>query len=134
MKNTPYLALCIIWMIPTAFAFDCPAWNQAEKNLKLHNYRINKLSPIGIKRSVLYLENENRKSFNMTGLIGYRASTTFYQFVEDGHAVGGTPANKSMIILYSAKGKCLAQIGGSIEEITSILDGTAERLSESIAH
>jgi hypothetical protein len=111
----------------------CPSWPTAEKNLKLHNYKISKLSTIGIQRTVSYLAQRSHKSLNYDATTGYRASTTFYQFVENGHAVGGVPANKSMVILYNANGSCVAQAGGTIEEIASMLDGSADRLSESIA-
>jgi hypothetical protein len=52
--------------------------------------------------------------------------------VTDGKAVGGIPADKAMVVLYSAQGDCIAQVGGTIEKIKSVLDGSASEFSRAL--
>jgi hypothetical protein len=113
----------------------CPAWPNAEKNLKLHNYKVASLTPSGIGHAISYLKHAKPGSHiaENSNVTGHYAYTTFYQFVADGKAVGGMPADKAMVVLYDAHGDCVAQVGGTIEKLRAVLDGTASEFANSVA-
>lgn len=114
----------------------CPPWPRAEKNLKLHGYTIVKLSASGVSRAASYLgaRTSNPNAVKLApSLTGYYASTRFWQAVSNGQSSGGIPSNRAVIVLTNSRGECLGNMGGTIEQITAILDGTAERLNDSFA-
>lgn len=133
------LTLCAVLLIlgtpaQAAGIPGCPSWPTAQRNLKLHNYKISDLSTVGIGHTISYLHDTKpgSRSIASPGVTGHYAYTTFYQFVTDGRAVGGMPADKAMVVLYGAQGDCIAQVGGTIEKIKSVLDGFASEFSRAL--
>lgn len=114
----------------------CPPWANAQKNLKLHNYKISDLSPVGIGHAISYFNGNKSSSRSIvsTGVTGHFAYTTFYQFVAEGKAVGGMPTDKAMVVLYNAQGECIAQVGGTIGKVKAVVDGSASEFSRSVVH
>jgi hypothetical protein len=108
---------------------DCH-WPEGAVNLKLHGYTINKLSKTGIARSVAQLHAAG-KNLRIAPTDGYFASTHFFWFVADGHRINGEPTDRALIVLVTPRGECLGGFGGTVEQMTYILDGSADKLSGS---
>ncbi|WP_431276237.1 hypothetical protein ACQ858_08280 [Variovorax ureilyticus] len=130
------LLATVLSLANAADSTNCTPWVQAESNLKLHGYKIVQLSRPGVERVLAYLaeRSNGRPSKSVPDdWTGYYASTRFYFYVDSGVRAGGMPDNRAVIVLATIAGECLAQMGGTIEQMEAILDGSAARLNNSLA-